>query len=113
MAAPQTTRRIRRRDPIKGTGYFARVRDRVTLPIAWAEGSDRDHVVDGCRAREYYKLADRWLRSEIEASGIEGRDPARAAELNERGAAGEGRDAKLGLGVSEARRVTRLASRSA
>ncbi len=67
--------------PIKGTGYFAKVRDKVVLPTAWAEGSDRDYVVEGRRGREYYKLADRWLRSEVEASRIEAKDPARAAEL--------------------------------
>ena len=67
--------------PIKGTGYFAKVRDKVALPIAWAEGSDRDYVVEGRRGREYYKLADRWLRSEVEASRIEAQDPVRAAEL--------------------------------
>ena len=67
--------------PIKGTGYFAKVRDKIALPVAWAEGSDRDYVVEGRRGREYYKLADRWLRSEVEASRVEARDPARAAEL--------------------------------
>jgi radical SAM superfamily enzyme YgiQ (UPF0313 family) len=67
--------------PIKGTGYFVKVRDRITLPVAWAEGSDRDYVVEGRHGREYYRLADRWLRSEVEASRIEARDPARAAEL--------------------------------
>ena len=67
--------------PIKGTGYFAKVRDKIALPLAWSEGSDRDYVVEGRRGREYYKLADRWLRSEVEASRIEQRDPARAAEL--------------------------------
>ena len=67
--------------PIKGTGYFAKVRDKVALPLAWAEGSDRDYVVAGRRGKEYYKLADRWLRNEVEASRIEAREPARAAEL--------------------------------
>jgi radical SAM superfamily enzyme YgiQ (UPF0313 family) len=54
--------------PIKGTGYFEKVRDRVRAPIAWHEGSDRDYVIDGRRGREYYKLADQWLRNEVEAS---------------------------------------------
>jgi radical SAM superfamily enzyme YgiQ (UPF0313 family) len=67
--------------PIKGTGYFAKVQDKIELPLAWAEGSDRDYVVEGRRGREYYKLADRWLRSEVEASRLEARDPERAAEL--------------------------------
>jgi radical SAM superfamily enzyme YgiQ (UPF0313 family) len=67
--------------PIKGTGYFAKVQGKIALPVAWAEGSDRDYVVEGRRGREYYKLADQWLRSEVEASRVEARDPARAAEL--------------------------------
>jgi radical SAM superfamily enzyme YgiQ (UPF0313 family) len=67
--------------PIKGTGYFAKVRDKIALPVAWAEGSDRDYVVEGRRGREYYKLADRWLRNEVEAARVEARDPVRAAEL--------------------------------
>jgi anaerobic magnesium-protoporphyrin IX monomethyl ester cyclase len=67
--------------PIKGTGYFAKVRGKIELPVAWADGSDRDYVVQDRRSREYYKLADRWLRSEVEASRIEAADPTRAAEL--------------------------------
>jgi anaerobic magnesium-protoporphyrin IX monomethyl ester cyclase len=67
--------------PIKGTGYFAKVKDKIELPLAWTEASDRDYVVMGRRSKEYYKLADRWLRSEVEASRIEARDPLRSAEL--------------------------------
>jgi radical SAM superfamily enzyme YgiQ (UPF0313 family) len=67
--------------PIKGTGYFTKVSDRVAMPVAWAEGSDRDYVVAGRRGKDYYKLADQWLRNEVEASRLEARDPARAAEL--------------------------------
>jgi anaerobic magnesium-protoporphyrin IX monomethyl ester cyclase len=67
--------------PIKGTGYFAKVQDKVYLPLPWTEASDRDHVVAGRHSKEYYKLADRWLRNEVEASRIEARDPTRAAEL--------------------------------
>jgi len=67
--------------PIKGTGYFDKVRERVRAPIAWQEGSDRDYVIDGRRGREYYKLADQWLRNEVEALRLESRDPVRSAEL--------------------------------
>ena len=35
----------------------------------------------GRRGKDYYKLADQWLRSEVEASRIERHDPLRAAEL--------------------------------
>ena len=67
--------------PIKGTGYFAKVVDRVEMPIAWAEGSDRDYVVAGRHGKDYYKLADQWLRSEVEAARLEAVDPQRSAEL--------------------------------
>jgi anaerobic magnesium-protoporphyrin IX monomethyl ester cyclase len=67
--------------PIKGTGYFDKVRERVRAPIAWHEASDRDYQIAGRRGKEYYKLADQWLRNEVEASRLEHKDPARAAEL--------------------------------
>jgi anaerobic magnesium-protoporphyrin IX monomethyl ester cyclase len=67
--------------PIKGTGYFDKVRDKVELPIEWAHASDRDFVVNGRHSKDYYRLADQWLRNEVEANRIEAADPARAAEL--------------------------------
>ena len=67
--------------PIKGTGYFDKVRERVQAPIAWAEGSDRDYVIAGRRGKDYYKLADQWLRNEVEAARLENTDPRRSAEL--------------------------------
>jgi anaerobic magnesium-protoporphyrin IX monomethyl ester cyclase len=67
--------------PIKGTGYFDKVSDKVALPIAWDRASDRDYVVTGRRGKDYYKLADQWLRNEVEAARIERQDPLRAAEL--------------------------------
>lgn len=67
--------------PIKGTGYFDKVRDRVDLPVPWIEASDRDYVIAGRRGKDYYKLADQWLRHEVEASRLETKDPGRAAQL--------------------------------
>jgi len=67
--------------PIKGTGYFDKVRERVRAPIAWQEASDRDYVIAGRPGREYYKLADQWLRNEVEAARLEASDPLRSAEL--------------------------------
>src|SRR5262245_31615210 len=69
--------------PIKGTGYIAKVKNRIDLPVPWTEASDRDHVVIGRRGKEYYKLADQWLRNEVEAARVEQADPRRAAELLE------------------------------
>lgn len=67
--------------PIKGTGYFDKVRERVRMPIAWAEASDRDYIIEGRGGRDYYKLADQWLRDEVEAFRLEAANPVRAAEL--------------------------------
>jgi anaerobic magnesium-protoporphyrin IX monomethyl ester cyclase len=79
--------------PIKGTGYFAKVRDRVELPLPWTLSSDRDHVIVGRRGKDYYKLADQWLRNEVEAARVQPQDPHRAAELLQ--AAGNARRALL------------------
>ena len=82
--------------PIKGTPYFERVRERVELPVSWAEGSDRDYVINGRRGRDYYRLADTWLRSEVEASRVAVADPQRAATLQH--AAQQARAAMARLG---------------
>jgi radical SAM superfamily enzyme YgiQ (UPF0313 family) len=65
--------------PIKGTAYFDRVNDKVELPLAWADASDRDYVIAGRRSRQYYRLADLWLRNEVDA--YRATDPERAASL--------------------------------
>jgi radical SAM superfamily enzyme YgiQ (UPF0313 family) len=67
--------------PIKGTPYFDRVADRVTLGGAWEASTDRDYEIRGRPERAYYELADRWLRAEVEATRAAGDDPARAATL--------------------------------
>ena len=69
--------------PIKGTPYFDAVKDRVSLAIDWANASDRDYLIAGRRGREYYRRADEWLRSEVEAARITGTDPDRAARLHD------------------------------
>jgi len=67
--------------PIKGTGYFDKLGGKVQLPLEWANASDRDYAIAGRRSKDYYRLADRWLRNEVEASRIETRDPAAAEAL--------------------------------
>lgn len=67
--------------PIKGTGYFDKVKDKVELPIDWVDASDRDYLVNGRPGKRYYKLADQWLRNEVAAHRLQSTDPSRAAEL--------------------------------
>jgi anaerobic magnesium-protoporphyrin IX monomethyl ester cyclase len=69
--------------PIKGTPYFDTVSDRLELPVAWADATDRDFVIRGRHGRDYYRLADLWLRSEVEAHRLTTSDPRRAATLSE------------------------------
>ncbi len=68
--------------PIKGTPYFEQVADKVRLPIPWEQASDRDYVVSGRPEKQYYRLADLWLRNEVEAARIAASDPRRSAELS-------------------------------
>jgi radical SAM superfamily enzyme YgiQ (UPF0313 family) len=67
--------------PIKGTPYFDAVKDKVGLPVAWANATDRDYFISGRYGKDYYRLADIWLRSEVEASRLVNTDPWRAAGL--------------------------------
>lgn len=67
--------------PIKGTSYFDTVTDKVELPLAWADASDRDYVITGRRDKHYYRLADLWLRSEVDAHRTTATDPEQSARL--------------------------------
>jgi anaerobic magnesium-protoporphyrin IX monomethyl ester cyclase len=69
--------------PIKGTPYFDAVERKVQLPLAWAKATDRDYLIGGRKGKDYYRLADVWLRSEVEASRLVNTDPQRAAGLIE------------------------------
>jgi len=69
--------------PIKGTPYFNTVKDKVELNRAWATATDRDYFINGRKGKDYYRLADTWLRSEVEASRLANTDPSRAASLIE------------------------------
>ena len=66
--------------PIKGTGYFDKVKEKVALARPWEEAGDRDHEIRGRAGRETYRIADRWLRAAVEARRLEGTDPSHARE---------------------------------
>jgi anaerobic magnesium-protoporphyrin IX monomethyl ester cyclase len=52
--------------PIKGTPYFSEVADRVESLKLWSESSDRDFRIRNRHSRQYYRFADKLLRSEVE-----------------------------------------------
>lgn len=69
--------------PIRNTGYFEKVRERVVLERAWEEAGDRDYRIRGRRSRGYYRLADAWLKNAVAAARLEPSDPAAAAAKRE------------------------------
>ena len=52
--------------PIKGTPYFTEVADRVESARLWSESTDREFRIRNRHSREYYRFADKLLRSEVE-----------------------------------------------
>lgn len=76
--------------PIKGTGYYARVQDKLRIVGDWASTTDRDFKIAGRHSRAYYDHADTWLRAEVDAFRLDGIDgPAAAAKRAEAVAARE------------------------
>lgn len=65
--------------PIKNTAYYHQVSDDVVLDGAWDKRTDRDHKIRGRHGRTYYRHADHWLRSAVEAHRLQGEDPIAAA----------------------------------
>lgn len=65
--------------PIMKTQYFHDVDGQVVLDKAWEEATDRDYKVRGRHSRGYYREADRWLRSAVEAHRLRGKSPLKAA----------------------------------
>ncbi len=56
--------------PIKGTPYFSDVADRVDGLKAWREGSDRDFRIRNRHSRQFYRFADKLLKSEVELNRL-------------------------------------------
>ncbi len=66
--------------PIKGTPYFDRVSDRLVRIDDWARSTDRDFKIRSRHSRNFYKNADRLLKSEM--SGATDVQVARTALQN-------------------------------
>lgn len=78
--------------PIKGTPYFSEVADRVASLKPWKDSSDREFRIRNRHSREFYKFADKLLRSEVELKHLELKPDADLATL-----------AALRGGIAEAR----------
>ena len=69
--------------PIKGTGYWEKVSDRIVNPKAWSETSDRESRVEGRPGREHYRFADAWLKAAHAEATAATRNSSEAADLAE------------------------------
>jgi anaerobic magnesium-protoporphyrin IX monomethyl ester cyclase len=78
--------------PIKGTPYFSEVSDRVESLKLWKDSSDREFRIRKRHSRQFYKFADKLLRSEVELKHLGLKSDADAASL-----------AALRSGIAEAR----------
>src|ERR1700676_3237780 len=69
--------------PIKGTPYFSEVAERVDSLKVWSDGSDRDFRIRTRHSRQFYKFADKLLRSAVELNRLEFKPNAEIATLQE------------------------------
>jgi radical SAM superfamily enzyme YgiQ (UPF0313 family) len=67
--------------PIKNTPYYERVAGQLVLEKDWATATDRDFAIRGRHSRNYYRQADKWLRSEVAAFRLESESPDEAVRL--------------------------------
>jgi radical SAM superfamily enzyme YgiQ (UPF0313 family) len=65
--------------PIKGTPYYDEVEARLAPPSDWSRSTDRDLAVRGRRSREFYRYADRLLKSEVALRKIRDSVPVESA----------------------------------
>ena len=68
-------------DPIMNTPYYDKVADQLVMHKDWVTATDRDYAIKGRHSRNYYKQADKWLRSSVAAFRLETDDPAESARL--------------------------------
>jgi radical SAM superfamily enzyme YgiQ (UPF0313 family) len=54
--------------PIKGTGYYNDVRDKLVRLGEWSESTDRDWHIRGRHSRRFFQFADELLRHSMEAA---------------------------------------------
>jgi anaerobic magnesium-protoporphyrin IX monomethyl ester cyclase len=67
--------------PIKGTPYFSDVAGRVQNGKPWSEGSDRDFRILKRHSRQFYRFADKLLRSEVELKRLRRKPDSDAATV--------------------------------
>jgi radical SAM superfamily enzyme YgiQ (UPF0313 family) len=59
--------------PIKGTGYYRDVRDKLVGIGEWSQSTDRDWQIRGRHSRRYFQFADELLRNSMDRTPDAGR----------------------------------------
>ena len=72
--------------PIKGTPYYDKVADRLSIPHEWTTSSDRLITVKGRKSRRFYRHAQQWLAAESRLGGAVGLGLTRRFKLRARAA---------------------------
>lgn len=67
--------------PIKGTPYFSEVAQRVENPRAWGESSDREFRIRNRHSRQFYRHADKLLRTSVELKHLQQKPGIDAAAI--------------------------------
>lgn len=67
--------------PIKNTGFYNRVADRLRIPLSWEGSTDRDLRIEGRHSTRYYGFADAWLKADVAAHRLARSDPDAAAGM--------------------------------
>jgi anaerobic magnesium-protoporphyrin IX monomethyl ester cyclase len=67
--------------PIKGTPYFSDVAGRVENAEPWRDSSDRDFRIRNRHSRQFYRFADKLLRSEVDLKRLADKADTDAAAI--------------------------------
>jgi radical SAM superfamily enzyme YgiQ (UPF0313 family) len=66
--------------PIKNTGFYEKVKQKLVFSSEWNTGSDRDHKVMGRHSKQYYSYADQWLFNSVDAHRLRDTNPTASLE---------------------------------
>ena len=69
--------------PIKGTPYFSEVANRVESLKIWSDTSDREFRIRNRHSRQYYRFADKLLRTSVELHRLERKSDADNVALSD------------------------------
>lgn len=64
--------------PIKGTEFYADNAQAIKVTVQWAQGSDRDLMLDQRRSPRFYRFANKYLNAHVEATRLQHSNQAKS-----------------------------------